>query len=99
VWKEDVLVPVVNLPLPGEFGRDEKAWIARYVRDHVIDRFGPVRSVRPDLVFEIVFEGVGESRRRKSGLILRHPRILGLRLHKRPEEADTVGSIARTFHR
>ena len=43
------------------------------------DRFGPVRSVRPELVFEIAFEGIRQSSRHKSGVALRFPRIIRLR--------------------
>jgi DNA ligase-1 len=62
------------------------AWIRR----HTLERFGPVRSVTPERVFEIAFEGIGVSTRHKSGLAVRFPRILRERPDKKPEEADTV---------
>jgi DNA ligase-1 len=67
--------------------------VDRWVRGHTIDRHGPVRGVTPELVFELAFEGVQESKRHKSGLALRFPRIVRWRRDKPVGEADTVETL------
>jgi DNA ligase-1 len=52
-----------------------------------------VRVVRPELVFELAFEGIQPSSRHKSGVAVRFPRIARWRTDKRPEEADTLASV------
>ncbi len=64
-----------------------------FVRRNTIERFGPVRAVRPELVFELGFEGIQPSTRHKSGVALRFPRMLRRRQDKRPEEADTLETL------
>ncbi|MGD1900407.1 MAG: ATP-dependent DNA ligase [Phormidesmis sp.] len=64
----------------------------RWIRRHTIEKFGPVRSVAPSHVFEIGFEGIAESKRHKSGVAVRFPRILRWRTDKPVEEADTLES-------
>lgn len=63
------------------------------VRRTTIEKFGPVRSVRPTLVFEIGFEGIARSTRHKSGIAVRFPRILRIRDDKPIEEADTLDTL------
>ena len=58
-------------------------------KKNTIDKFGPVRSVTPTLVFEIAFEGIQLSSRHKSGIALRFPRIHRWRKDKLPKEANT----------
>lgn len=67
--------------------------IDHFVKKNTIERFGPVRSVKPDLVFEIGFEGIAPSTRHKSGIALRFPRILRQRIDKKPEEANTLQDL------
>ena len=67
--------------------------VDRVIRATTVDKFGPVRSVRPSLVFEIGFEGIGESPRHKSGVAVRFPRMLRLRPDKPLHEADTLASL------
>jgi len=67
--------------------------IDHFVKKNTIERFGPVRSVKPDLVFEIGFEGIAPSTRHKSGIALRFPRILRQRMDKKPEEANTLQDL------
>ena len=62
----------------------------RWIRRHTNEKFGPVRSVEPFHVFEIGFEGIAESKRHKSGIAVRFPRILRWRTDKPMEEADTL---------
>jgi DNA ligase 1 len=64
-----------------------------FVRRNTRDRFGPVRTVTPELVFEIAFEGIQLSTRHKSGIAVRFPRILRWRTDKKPEDADTLATI------
>jgi DNA ligase-1 len=61
-----------------------------FVKRNTREKFGPVRSVNPELVFEIAFEGIQRSSRHKSGVALRFPRILRWRLDKSAEEANTL---------
>ncbi len=67
--------------------------IDKWVRNNTIDRFGPVRAVPPGLVFEVAFDSVHRSKRHKSGLAMRFPRIHRLRWDKPPDEADRVESL------
>ena len=62
------------------------------IRKTTVEKFGPVRSVHPSLVFEIGFEGIARSSRHKSGVAVRFPRILRQRA-KPIEEADTLGAL------
>ncbi len=67
--------------------------VTQFVRKNTIDRFGPVRSVKPELVFEIAFEGINASKRHKSGVALRFPRINRWRKDKPTEEANTLDDL------
>ena len=64
-----------------------------FVKKHTIERFGPVRQVQPELVFEIAFEGIGASTRHKSGVAVRFPRIVRWRRDKKAEEANTLDDL------
>ena len=64
-----------------------------FVKQNTIERFGPVRSVTPELVFEIAFEGIAESKRHKSGVALRFPRMKRWRKDKKMEEANTLDDL------
>jgi DNA ligase-1 len=63
------------------------------IRRHTLEKFGPVRSVRPTLVFELGFEGIQRSSRHKSGIAVRFPRMLRLRPDKPLHEADTLQTL------
>jgi DNA ligase-1 len=67
--------------------------VDRFVRQNTMERFGPVRSVQPELVFEIAFEGIQASTRHKSGVTVRSPRISRWQRDKKKEEADTLGIL------
>ncbi|MDO8882897.1 ATP-dependent DNA ligase [Pseudotabrizicola sp.] len=71
----------------------EFAEITRWVGKHTLERFGPVRRVTPELVFEIGFEGIQASPRHKSGIALRFPRILRWRRDKGVAEIDTLDGL------
>ena len=91
VWDEDKLVPFTKAYsglTDAEF-RSITAW----VRKNTLERFGPVRSVKPKHVFEIAFEGINQSPRHKSGVALRFPRMLRWRKDKPIEEANTLEDL------
>jgi DNA ligase 1 len=69
--------------------REMDAWIRR----NTVEKFGPVRSVKPEQVFELGFEGIQASTRHKSGIAVRFPRILRWRKDKPASEADTIQSL------
>lgn len=90
VWDGDDLVPVAKAYsglIDAEI-RDLDRWIRR----HTVERFGPVRSVEPEHVFELAFDGIRSSGRHKSGLALRFPRMARWRTDKSVDEADTLES-------
>jgi DNA ligase-1 len=68
--------------------------VDRFVRKNTLEKFGPVRSVKPELVFELAFENIQRSNRHKSGIAVRFPRIARWRLDKRPEDANSLDDIA-----
>lgn len=72
----------------------EMARVDAVVRKTTIESFGPVRSVKPTLVFELGFEGIARSTRHKSGIAVRFPRMLRWREDKAVEEADTLDTLA-----
>ena len=72
---------------------DEFREVDRFVKRNTIERFGPVRSVSPELVFELHFEGIAESKRHKSGIALRFPRMHRWRKDKKPVEANTLKDL------
>jgi DNA ligase-1 len=67
--------------------------VDRIVRQTTLEKFGPVRSVRPTLVFELGFEGINRSTRHKSGIAVRFPRMLRIRRDKALHEADTLATL------
>ena len=67
--------------------------VDRFVRDNTLETFGPVRMVKPELVFEIAFEAIQRSARHKSGVAVRFPRILRQRFDKTIEQADSLRAI------
>src|SRR5436189_1755743 len=67
--------------------------VDRFIRDNTIETFGPVRSVRHELVFELGFEAIQRSTRHKSGVAVRFPRILRFRDDKLPKDADSLETI------
>lgn len=71
----------------------EFAEVDRVIRQNTLEKFGPVRSVRPSLVFELGFEGINRSSRHKSGIAVRFPRMLRLRHDKPLHEADTLQGL------
>jgi len=85
------------------FTDEELRQIDKYVRDHTVERFGPVRAVRADrqagLVLEVAFEGLARSTRHKSGVAMRFPRISRLRWDKPTAEADRIETLQALLDR
>ncbi|NHF61049.1 ATP-dependent DNA ligase [Flavobacteriaceae bacterium TP-CH-4] len=67
--------------------------VDKFIKANTLERFGPVRSVTPELVFEIAFEGIALSKRHKSGVATRFPRILRWRKDKKIEEANSLDDL------
>jgi DNA ligase-1 len=93
VWDGDVLVPVAK----AYSGLDDSeiAALDSWIRAHTTDRFGPVRAVQAQHVFELAFEAVQLSSRHKSGVAVRFPRILRWRMDKGIGDADKLDELRR----
>lgn len=73
----------------------ELAFLDRWVRNNTVNRFGPVREVEKALVLEIAFDSVHASKRHKSGLAMRFPRIARIRNDKPAHEADHIATLLK----
>jgi DNA ligase 1 len=91
VWESGNLVPFAKAY--SGLTDAEIREVDRYIKKNTIERFGPVRTVKPGLVFEIAFEGIQKSSRHKSGISLRFPRIQRWRMDKPIEEANTLEDL------
>jgi len=91
VWDGDKLVPFAKAY--SGLTDTEINKVDSFVKRNTLEKFGPVRTVKPELVFEIGFEGINKSTRHKSGVALRFPRILRWRHDKPKEEADTIETL------
>jgi DNA ligase-1 len=72
---------------------EEFRQVDRLIRQTTLEKFGPVRSVKPTLMFELGFEGINRSTRHKSGIAVRFPRMLRIRHDKPLHEADTLQTL------
>lgn len=88
LWKDRELIPFAK----AYSGLEQKEIdeLDNWIRRHTKEKFGPVRSLEPYHVFEIGFEGIGPSKRHKSGIAVRFPRILRWRKDKKVTDADTL---------
>src|SRR6056297_3445 len=93
VWNDDRTELVTVTKAYSGLTDAEFREITQFVRKNTIERFGPVRSVTPKLVFEIAFEGIAASNRHKSGLALRFPRMKRWRHDKPAIEANTLSDM------
>jgi DNA ligase-1 len=75
------------------FTDEELKQLDRYVRTHTTNRFGPVRETDKSLVFEVAFDSVHASKRHKSGVAMRFPRIHRIRWDKPAHEADRIDAL------
>ena len=93
IWKGDQLVPIAKAysGLTDAEIRELDQWI----RKNTVERFGPVRALKNEKVYEIGFEGLAKSTRHKSGFAVRFPRILRERIDKKPDAADRVEDMEK----
>jgi len=75
------------------FTDEELKWLDHFVRTHTAARFGPVREVEKTLVLEVAFDSIHASKRHKSGLAMRFPRIARIRRDKPAAEADLIATL------
>jgi DNA ligase-1 len=92
VWKGDQLVPIAKAY--SGLTDEEIRSVDGFIRRHTTEKFGPVRVVKPELVFELAFEGIQRSTRHKSGIALRFPRMSRMRQDKPAAEADRLETLA-----
>ena len=69
-----------------------------FIKKNTLDKFGPVRSVLPQLVFEIAFEGIAKSSRHKSGFAVRFPRIFRWRIDKNINDANSIDDLSKLLN-
>ena len=91
VWNEGQLVPFAKAY--SGLTDDEIRKVDSFVRRNTLARYGPVRTVKPELVFELAFERILPSSRHKSGVAVRFPRMARWRTDKKAEEADTLATL------
>ncbi len=91
IWDGDTLVPFAKAY--SGLTDAEIRQVDRFVRANTLEKFGPVRTVKPELVFELAFEGIQKSTRHKSGIAVRFPRIARWRQDKPASEADTLHTV------
>lgn len=91
IWEGEHLVPFAKAY--SGLTDEEIRQVDRFVRRNTLEKFGPVRTVKPELVFELHFEGIQASTRHKSGIAVRFPRMARWRTDKKAEEADTIETV------
>jgi DNA ligase 1 len=91
IWEGNHLVPFAKAY--SGLTDEEIREVDSFVRRNTLEKFGPVRTVKPELVFELHFEGIQRSSRHKSGIAVRFPRMARWRTDKKAEEADTVETV------
>ncbi|MCE9609174.1 MAG: ATP-dependent DNA ligase [Chthoniobacter sp.] len=91
LWDNGKLVPVAKAY--SGLTDAEILDVDAFVRRHSTEKFGPVRIVKPELVFELAFEGIHKSTRHKAGVAVRFPRMSRWRHDKKPEDADTLENL------
>lgn len=90
-WQDDKLLPIGKAY--SGFTDNELKQIDKWIRSNTIGRFGPVKEVKKELVFEVAFDSVHHSKRHKSGVALRFPRIHRIRWDKPASEADQLATL------
>ena len=91
--KPDTLQLVAFAKAYSGLSDEEFKQIDSVIRKTTLEKFGPVRSVKPTLMFELGFEGINKSPRHKSGIAVRFPRMLRIRTDKPLHEANTLGDL------
>ena len=93
LWDNGALVPVAKAY--SGLTDAEIRQVDHFIRRHTIERHGPMRVVKPELVFQLAFEGIQKSTRHKSGVAVRFPRMARWRRDKKPDDADTLDALRR----
>jgi DNA ligase 1 len=91
IWDNGELVPFAKAY--SGLTNDEIGQVDAWVRQNTVETFGPVRKVKPELVFELAFEGIQKSSRHRSGIAVRFPRMARWRQDKQAEDADSIETI------
>lgn len=91
VWSAEKLVPIAKAY--SGLTDEEITVVDEFVRKNTVEKFGPIRFVKPELVFELAFEAVQESTRHKAGIAVRFPRISRWRHDKKITDADTLETV------
>lgn len=91
VWDAGELVPVAKAY--SGLTDDEIRQVDAFVRRNTLEKHGPVHRVKPELVFELAFEGIQRSNRHRSGIAVRFPRMARWRTDKHPRDADTIETV------
>jgi len=91
LWNGEELLPVGKAYFG--FTDQELGYLDRWIRNHTVARYGPVREVEKVLVLEVAFDAAQLSTRHRSGVALRFPRIARIRLDKPAAEADRLESL------
>lgn len=91
IWDNGELVPFAKAYTG--LTDEEIQRVDSFVRRNTVEKFGPVRAVKPELVFELAFEGIQKSTRHRSGIAVRFPRMARWRTDKKPEDADTIETV------
>jgi DNA ligase-1 len=97
IWEGNHLVPFAKAYTG--LTDEEIRKVDAFVRRNTLEKFGPVRTVKPELVFELHFEGIQRSSRHKSGIAVRFPRMARWRTDKKAEEADTIETVRELLGR
>ncbi len=91
IWDQGKLVPFAKAY--SGLSDEEIREVDAFVRTNTVEKFGPVHAVKPELVFELAFEGIQRSSRHRSGIAVRFPRMARWRKDKKAEDADSIDTI------
>ena len=91
VWDNGELVPIAKAY--SGLTQSEIREVDKWIRKETLEKFGPVRKVKPELVFELAFENIQESKRHKAGLAVRFPRIKRRRQDRTADTANTLDDV------
>jgi DNA ligase-1 len=91
VWRGEELVPIAKVA--ASFSPAEAEFVETFVKENTLERFGPVRTIKAEIVVEIAYEGVDRSPRRKAGIALRSPRIVAVGGDAAPDSASNLSDL------
>lgn len=94
VWRGEELVPIAKV-LPA-FSEEELATIEAFIKECTLERFGPVRTVKAQVVIQIAYDGIEPSPRRKAGIMLRSPRMIAMQGDMTPSSATRLDTLTET---